>query len=98
MTLAELEAQQAKSLAEAAAVSDAASLEQVRVRYLGRNGLLPAIVKQMKDVPPEERPAFGKRTNAWRAALEAALAEKTSALGTAQEKESAAFDPSLPGR
>jgi phenylalanyl-tRNA synthetase alpha chain len=98
MTLAELDVQQAASLAETAAAADAAALEQVRVRYLGRNGLLPAIVKQMKDVPAEERPAFGKCTNAWRAALEAALAEKTAALGSSQKKDTAAFDPSLPGR
>ena len=97
MTLAELEAHQAQSLKEVAEAADAAALEQVRVRYVGRNGLLPAIVKQMKDVPAAERPEFGKRTNAWRAALEAALAEKLASVGTSK-KEEAAFDPSLPGR
>ncbi len=98
MTLAELETLQAKSLEETAAAADAPALEQVRIRYLGRNGLLPAIVKQMKDVPPAERPAFGKCTNAWRAALETALSEKTAGLGTSQNQADAAFDPSLPGR
>jgi phenylalanyl-tRNA synthetase alpha chain len=97
MTLAELEVQQAQSLAETAGAADAAALEQVRIRYLGRNGLLPAIVKQMKDVPAAERPEFGKRTNAWRAALEAALAERAAAAGPAR-KEEAGFDCSLPGR
>ena len=97
MTLAELDAQQAQSLDEVAAATDAAAVEQVRIRYLGRNGSLPAIVKQMKDVPQAERPEFGKRTNAWRAALEAALAEKASAVGTSKREEPA-FDCSLPGR
>lgn len=97
MTLIELEAQQAQSMNEVAAAADAAALEQVRIKYLGRNGLIPAIIKQMKDVPQAERPAFGKQTQAWRAALEAALAEKGAASAGAQAK-GVAFDCSLPGR
>ena len=100
MTLAELDAQQAQSLGEVAAAADAAALEQVRIRYLGRNGLLPAIIKQMKDVPPAERPEFGKRVQAWRAALEQKLAERTvevtSAVTVGAPRQQ--FDPSLPGR
>jgi phenylalanyl-tRNA synthetase alpha chain len=97
MTLAELDAQQAQSLAEAAGAEDAAALEQVRIRYLGRNGLLPAVVKQMKEVPAAERPEFGKRANAWRAALEGALSERLKAVATVREEEPG-FDCSLPGR
>lgn len=98
MTLAELDAQHALSLEEVAAAADAAGLEQVRVRYLGRNGLIPAIVKQMKDVPAEERPEFGRRVQAWRAALEAALAERQAAAAAAAPKDAPAFDYTLPGR
>ena len=97
MTLAELETQQAQSMKEIAEAKDAAAVEKVRIAYLGRNGSLPAIVRQLKDVPKEERPEFGKRTQAWRAALEAALAEKADAVGGAKDA-GAAFDGSLPGR
>ncbi|MCL1921637.1 MAG: phenylalanine--tRNA ligase subunit alpha [Kiritimatiellaeota bacterium] len=98
MTLAELDVQHARSVGEVAAAADAAALEQVRVRYLGRNGLIPAVVKQMKDVPQEERPAFGKRAQAWRAALEAALAERQAAFAAAAPKDAPVFDHTLPGR
>jgi len=98
MTLAELDAQHARSVEEVAAVADAAGLEQVRVRYLGRNGLIPALVKQMKDVPPAERPEFGKRVQAWRAALEAALEGKQGAVASAAPKDAPVFDHTLPGR
>lgn len=97
MTLAELDARHGESLREVAEAADAAALEQIRVRYLGRNGVLPAVVKGMKDVATAERPAFGKRTNAWRGELEAALAERMGALGPAVAAE-AGFDPTLPGR
>lgn len=97
MTLAELDAQQAQSLGEVAAAGDAAALEQVRIRYLGRSGLLPAIIKRMKDVPVAERPEFGKRVQAWRAAIESAFAEKLAGACTVKKEESA-FDCTLPGR
>lgn len=97
MTLSELGELQAQSLGEVTAAADAAALENVRVKYLGRNGLVPAIIKQMKDVPQEERPEFGKRVQAWRATLEAALAERVSGTA-APKKEESAFDCTLPGR
>jgi len=98
MTLAELDAQHTRSVEEVAAAADAVALEQVRVRYLGRNGLIPAIIRQMKDVPVAERPEFGKRAQAWRAALETALAEKQAACASATPKDAPAFDHTLPGR
>ena len=61
----------AESLAAIGQAETAAALEQVRIRYLGRNGLLPAVMKQLKEVPAEERPSFGRQANAWRQALEA---------------------------
>ena len=76
MTLAELENNKAECLAEIAAASDAAVVEALRVKYVGRNGSIPALIKGMKDVPKEERPAFGKAVQAWRAEAEAALAAK----------------------
>ena len=76
MTLEELEQGKAASLAEIAAAADAAAVEQLRIKYVGRNGSIPALIKGMKDVPKEERPAFGKAVQAWRAEVEAALAAK----------------------
>ena len=67
MTLADLENAKAESLKEIAAAADAAAVEALRVKYVGRNGSIPALIKAMKDVPKEERPAFGKAVQAWRA-------------------------------
>ena len=96
MTLEELEQGKAASLAEIAAAEDAAAVEKLRVKYVGRNGSIPALIKGMKDVPKEERPAFGKAVQAWRAEVEAALAAK--AAGPAAAAGSATLDATLPGR
>ena len=95
MTLAELETAKEASLNEIAAAADAAAVEALRVRYVGRNGTIPAVIKAMKDVPPQERPAFGKAVQAWKAEVEAALAAKGGA--SAGEKTVEA-DLTLPGR
>ena len=96
MTLEELEQGKAASLAEIAAAADAATVEKLRVKYVGRNGSIPALIKGMKDVPKEERPAFGKAVQAWRAEVEAALAAKGAGAAAAGPAE--AVDASLPGR
>lgn len=98
MDLAKLANLHAESLAAVAAAGDAAALEEVRIRYLGRHGLLPAVMKQLKEVPPAERPEFGRRANAWRAALDAAMTERAAAVAARPDSAAAPFDCSLPGR
>ncbi|MCQ2389053.1 MAG: phenylalanine--tRNA ligase subunit alpha [Kiritimatiellae bacterium] len=95
MTLKELEEGKAASLAEIAAAADAEAIEKLRVKYVGRNGSIPALIKGMKDVPKEDRPAFGKAVQAWKAEVEAALAAKGTGGGGAQK---VAVDATLPGR
>ena len=98
MTLAELEAAKAESLKEVAAASDAAAAEALRVKYVGRNGSIPALIKAMKDVPKEERPAFGKAVQAWKAEVEAALASAQERLGGGAAAAGVKADLTLPGR
>ncbi len=97
MTLQELQQEHAASLAALGAAKTPEETDAVRVRYLGRNGLIPALVKQMKDVPAADRPAFGKALGAWRAALEETLAAKTQ-TAQAEAAPVAGFDVTLPGR
>lgn len=49
------------------------ALNDVRVSVLGKKGELTALLKSMKDVAPEERPAFGQLVNDTRAEIERVL-------------------------
>lgn len=69
-----------KASAEIAAMSDAKALEDLRVKILGKKGELTAILKQMGQLSAEERPVIGQLANDVRAALEAAISEKSDAL------------------
>ena len=57
-----------------------ADLEGIRVRFLGKKGELTAVLRGMGGLSPEERPVIGQLANDVRAAIEAAIAEKTAEL------------------
>lgn len=77
-----------------------AELNAVRVKYLGKNGEMTALMKMLGTVTKEERPAVGKMLNEVRSEIERALDEKTVA---AEEREknarlaAEAVDVTLPG-
>ena len=51
------------------AVDTLAKLDDVRVQYLGPNGQLTGLLKQMGGLAKEERPAAGKAVNLAKAEL-----------------------------
>ncbi|MBT3193837.1 MAG: phenylalanine--tRNA ligase subunit alpha [Verrucomicrobia bacterium] len=100
MNLAEIEAVKARAVASAMDAANAQDIEAVRIEYLGRKGLLPQIMKGLKDVAPEDRAAVGQGANALKNALNAALEKRLSELKANATHEGApsAFDATLPGR
>ncbi len=80
-----------------AASGNAADLESVRVRFLGRKSDLTALLRGLKDLEPAARSAVGARANEARVALEAALAEAEARIGGAAAP-GPARDVTLPGR
>jgi phenylalanyl-tRNA synthetase alpha chain len=73
----EIRAAASREIGEA---TDTATLEEVRVRYLGRKAVLPQLLRGVRDLPPEERGAVGKAGNQARQAIEAELSERAAAL------------------
>ena len=60
--------------------TDLKALDEVRVRFLGKQGELTAILRNMKEIPPEERKNVGMRANTIRENLENALGEKNNKM------------------
>ena len=73
----------AAALARIAAAASPEDLELVRVDVLGRKGTLAQISKEMGKVAPEQRGAVGKRLNAVKQEIEAALEAKSSQFAEA---------------
>jgi phenylalanyl-tRNA synthetase alpha chain len=97
----DLETIVAAALAEFAACSDPASLENCKARFVGKAGQLTELLKALGKLPAAERPAAGARINAAKEQLEAALSrrrEELVDLKLAQQLTGEALDVSLPGR
>ncbi len=86
------------------ALSHAASdetLQELRVKYLGKKGFITGLMKQMRDLAPEDRPAFGSKVNALRAKAEEAFAAKSEQLKAAaleRRLRHEKLDVTLPGK
>ncbi len=57
-----------------------ASLQDLKVKYLGKTGELTGLLKSIRELPAEERPTFGSKVNELRNILEDAFAEKAKEL------------------
>ena len=91
--------EQTAAVAEVRAAADLSSLEECRIRWLGRKGRIPALMEELKSAPKEVKPEFGRLVNAFKQAVSAALDERKAALEDAATSSSAGagMDATRPG-
>ncbi len=83
------------------AAADLAGLDQVRVKYLGKKGLLTAQLKSLGQLSPAERPAAGQAINREKVALQESIRARQrelQAAAIAAELERDVLDITLDGR
>lgn len=76
-------------------------LEELRIRYLGKKGDLSTIMRQLKDVSPEQRKDVGQVANRVKTDVDWALAARMKSLEASEQSsriESERVDITLPGR
>ncbi len=87
--------------ADVAEAADLTKLDEVRVRYLGKKGLLTQQLKSIGGLAPEQRRAFGQAVNSAKDQLSESIesrkvALQQSALTAALDED--AIDVTMPGR
>ena len=82
-----------KQIEEAASPQD---LEDIRVRFLGRKGILTEIIKNIKDLPAEERPFVGKEANVLKQKISSLIESRLRMIGRLSRKKKK-IDITLPG-
>ena len=90
-----------QAMKQFALIGDEAELEQVKARYLGKDGSLTALLKGLGKLSAEERPAAGARINQVKQNIEAALQQRRDELQQnklAQRLAAESLDVTLPGR
>jgi phenylalanyl-tRNA synthetase alpha chain len=96
--LTDLVRQAEQGVAQAAGLGD---LDQVRVQYLGKKGLLTEYLKQLGSLPPEERPRAGQAVNEAKQRLQEHIEARRAELERAEQDARLAaerIDVTLPGR
>ncbi|HSE92686.1 MAG TPA: phenylalanine--tRNA ligase subunit alpha [Methylomirabilota bacterium] len=84
-----------------ARTGSSAELEQLRVRYLGRQGALTLLLRSLGSLPAAERPLVGAAANEAKRALEALLDMRLGEMREAERRHERArrrLDLTLPGR
>ncbi len=98
---AALEAIRQKIVVELQEAHDMQTLENIRVKFLGKKGELTAILKQMSKLSAEERPVIGQMANEIRAFIEDRISTRTAQLKNElmqQKLKDEKLDVTLPGK
>lgn len=85
-----------EALAKIKSATDAKSLEDLRVKYLGRKGQITEALKSIATLPAEERKPFGAVVNLLKKDIEITLKDREEEL--AGTEKVASIDVTAPGR
>lgn len=88
-------------IADLKRVTTTDEIEALKVKYLGKKGPIQNLMKFLKDVPPEQRPAFGKEVNDLKEEVSLQIADQETDLVAKEEVlqlKREKIDISLPGR
>ena len=95
----ELEKVEQKALEALKAVSDRTGVKALKARYLGRKGIVTALLRKISGLSPEQRPETGRFANEVRKRLEEAFENALQAFEADRGEVGAdALDVTLPGR
>ena len=78
-------------------VADPKQLEQIRIDFLGKKGLLQGLMEDLRNATPEEKPKLGKDINLLKQYVEQEINNKTLDSRSDGKPEDT-FDTTLPGR
>jgi phenylalanyl-tRNA synthetase alpha chain len=88
-------------LQEAKSVSSLPELQQLKVKFLGKKGLVTLKLKALSAVPPESRPVYGKAVNEVKTYIEEEIGRIESLVKQKEHRKrilSEAIDITLPGK
>lgn len=74
------------------------ALERINTKYLGRKGILTAFLRNITQLPVNERPLAGKNANLLKIKLESAFSEIKVQLESGAKDSASFIDVTLPGR
>lgn len=86
---------------EVAAVATLKAIEEAKIQFLGRKGVVTALMHRLKELPNEQKPVAGKLINELKEYISSLIEGKQLSLEKAEEEKQIAeevLDVTLPGR
>ncbi len=81
-----------------AGIKDSRALEKIRIKYLGRNGIISKLFDELKDVPKDDKPTVGKELNLLRTDVNSQFEKLHSILVSEKDVKKSKIDLTLPGK
>ena len=75
-----------EALGKIEALSDLKAVEDFRIAYLSKKGIVASLMEKMRELPKEEKASFGKDVNILKQALTECLEEKKAILEKEEER------------
>jgi phenylalanyl-tRNA synthetase alpha chain len=94
----QIEEVKSKFLSEILSVENEKQLEELRVKYLGRKGIIQSLFDKLREVPKEEKPALGKLLNELKELAQGKYNEKKLEIERKKAKVESVVDLTIPGR
>jgi phenylalanyl-tRNA synthetase alpha chain len=90
-----------QAMAEIERAASTAELRDLDIKFLGKQGMLTGLLRQIGALPPEQKPTFGQKVNEAKARVQTAIEERQAHLkmgerGSQFERER--IDVTMPGR
>ena len=95
--LEKINALEAEASNEIKAAGDSKALDDLRIKYLGRKGLVTELLGQIASLPPGEKPRLGKELNALKVRIDEALRSRQAELARSPVMPKDFADLTLPG-
>ena len=94
-SIEQIESEALRALEQA---SDPAAIQALMTQYLGRKGMITGFLRNISSLPPDDRPAMGKKANQIKSDLEKTFRSALQHLEEVAESAQEGIDVSLPGR
>lgn len=78
-------------------IGSLSDLEKLKVKYLGRNGLINDLLKKIRDVEDSQKKIYGQKVNELKTTIKQLIVVKESELSKKKNSEKL-IDPTLPGK
>lgn len=87
-----------RAIEEVQGAAEEKSIHDLTVKYLGRKGVITLFLRNISQLPAQERPAAGQKANALKKKLESSFEDALKRLRDSHQRSGDQIDVSLPGR